>query len=216
MKTHHGIHSTKANYETLAIFKSVVTDSNIIVEASNDIVSLSYYLDKSQAMFNNAYDKFIDGVKRVVRNSLTYKKYIAYVRNDLGLTRDAFRADLVVDGSLLEMHHGPILSLQDYAQILVDYSYDMGLPISTYDIARLILKEHAKNQVQITLVTEDNHKLIHAGQLFLHMEQCFGNVQGFITEYRKWVVRNPRLVAKITQYMQLIEDDTPPWQDLAR
>jgi hypothetical protein len=156
-----------------------------------------YYLpfDKNELNFKDEKikDSFIKSVERRVRNSKLYKAYIDYLKTDLKLNRCAIFGNIESDKNSktkIEMHHGPIFTLYDYVNIvlnknLIEKNYEK---INTFDIAAEVLDLHKRKLVQTVMLCETAHATMKNPKLapFLSQEKAFGNIYEFIKEYHKY------------------------------
>ena len=186
-----------------------VTDNgNYRVQSKYDIFSQNFFFEPMQMFDGQLYENFINATERCIRTSLVYKAYIAYLKTEIGLTYDAFNANISHDVASLEMHHGPIFTLYDYVKIMMDYAFDVGIPVSTFSIAKLVMNEHEQNRVQVVMLTKNNHKLVHAGQLHVDLRQCHGSLYDFVHLYAKYIKRSPKLLRKLNDYKISLESGT--------
>lgn len=187
-------------------FSRTSTD-NYKIKSSNDIFAEAYYFEPIKMFDGTTYEKFIAGCESMIRTSLAYKAYIAYLKTELGLNRDAFNSNITDEMATLEMHHGPIFNLYDYVKIMIDYAFDVGIPVSSFNIAQLVMKEHELNNIQVVMLTKNNHSLVHAGKLNVDLRQCHGNLKEFIRKYGKYIKQSPKLLKKINRYKELLESE---------
>lgn len=183
----------------------VTETGNYRIQSKYDLFSQGFFFEPMQMFDGQTYENFIASTERCIRTSMVYKAYIAYLKNEIGLTYDAFNANISHDIASLEMHHGPIFTLYDYVKIMIDYAFDVGIPVSTFSIAKLVMNEHEKNRVQVVMLTKNNHKLVHAGQLHIDLRQCHGSLHEFIQLYAKYIKRSPKLLRKVNDYKISLE-----------
>lgn len=146
------------------------------------------YLDLSDPKIRTS---FIKRVEKIVRTSKLYKKYINYLKSDLGLTHCAVFGNIDSkkgDKTKIEMHHGPIFTLYDYVSIVLEKYLTNHLDINTFDIAAEVLDLHKRKLVQTVMLSESVHKSMDNKKLapFISMDMTFGNLLGFIQEYGKY------------------------------
>lgn len=146
------------------------------------------YLDLSDPKIRNT---FIKRVEKIVRFSKLYKKYINYLKSDLGLTHCAVFGNIDSkkgDKTKIEMHHGPIFTLYDYVSIVLEKYLTNHLDINTFDIAAEVLDLHKRKLVQTVMLSESVHKSMDNKKLapFISMDMTFGDLLGFVQEYGKY------------------------------
>ena len=183
------------------------TDSgNYRIKAKCDMFSQNFYLEPMSCFDGQQFEQFIKATERCIRTSLVYKAYISYLKNEIGLIYDAFQGNISHDVASLEMHHA-LFTLYDYVKIMIDYAFDVGIPVTTFSIAKLVMNEHAHNRILVVMLTKNNHMLVHARQLHVDMRQCHGNLKAFIQLYGKYIKRSPKLLRKLSDYKIELESD---------
>ena len=199
--------ATKKNKSSIENVDFTTTESgNYRIKAKCDMFSQNYYLEPMSCFDGQQFEQFIKATERCIRTSLVYKAYISYLKNEIGLTYDAFQGNISHDVASLEMHHA-LFTLYDYVKIMIDYAFDVGIPVTTFSIAKLVMNEHAQNRILVVMLTKNNHMLVHAGQLHVDMRQCHGNLKGFIQLYGKYIKRSPKLLRKLVNYKIDLDSD---------
>lgn len=157
-----------------------------IVDSNNAVYRIPFY--KGIEYFSNidSYVNFIKGVERIVRQSDEYKKYIYYLKNVVGLDHCQVLPDITPDekGKItIEMHHGPIFTLYDYAEIILEYYLIRGYKISTFRIADTLIEEHKKNHIQVVMLLSTVHEEVHNRNIFINYQQAWGDLNAFLKKY---------------------------------
>ena len=145
------------------------------------------------------YKKYINHIKRNVRQSEMYKEYIAYLKGEIRLNKCSLLATVDDNTATIEMHHGPIYSLHDICEIVLAHELRMGRSVDTFSIATLILKAHYDNAIQLVPVSQTVHQLVHAHKLFIPLESAFGNLEEFRNRFHSGF--NNRMLLKYNRYM---------------
>ena len=106
----------------------------------------------------------------------------------------------------IEMHHGPIFTLYDICEIGVDYFLSKKMKITTFRIAKWVLDEHFANRIQVVMLSTTMHQEVHDRQIFLNMQQAWGNLHEFLKRYKL----NRDLKEKYNRYVDesLMRDST--------
>lgn len=136
-----------------------------------------YFLDDA------AYKGFVKDVERMVRTSDDYKAFIQWVKRVLGINFCQVSSKILDGDATIEMHHGPIFTLYDYAAILLNDAIASGEKISTFRIASKLIEEHFALRVQVVMLAVTNHEAVSNRDLFLNIHQGIGNVDAFIKKY---------------------------------
>ena len=153
---------------------------------ANGLVTGFYQTKESLEDFD-IFNKFIKACESMIRTSKEYKRYIKYLKEDIGLNYDMTMPNITSgEGkkTKVEMHHGPILTLYDYCAICTDHLLKNNIPVTTFRIARLILKEHQLNHVRVVMLSTMNHKLIDTGDLWLDCNMGWGDQNKFLENYK--------------------------------
>lgn len=164
------------------------TSNNVIpiVDSCNSMYQIPLY--KNEEYFSNieSYVNFIKKCENLVRTNDRYKKYIYYLKNVVGLNHCQVLPDIEPDDSgkiSIEMHHGPIFTLYDYCEIILEYLLLKKRKISTFRVADIILDEHLKNHVQVVMLLSTVHEEVHNRNIFINYNQAFGDLEAFIDKY---------------------------------
>lgn len=129
----------------------------------SDVSDFYLPFDKAEDFFSIYENEinFYRGVEKLVRTDVFYKKYINYLINVVGMNTCQVLSNVEANENskvVMEMHHGPILTLFDITMILCNWYRHHGIPITTFDVADKILEEHQQNRVRVVLVTKSVHK----------------------------------------------------------
>lgn len=180
---------------------------NPTIDAETSLFELPFYKDADYLANLDNFVEFVKAVERMVRTSKYYSRYIKYLKEDMGLNFCQVLSNIQVmdekDNTKIEMHHGPILTLFDYVAIVTDDQLAKGKPVSTFRIADIVLQEHFENHVQVVMLTETVHQLVHDGKVFLNMKHAFGDLQAFLDKYRDGV--SDEYISKINKYIERSE-----------
>lgn len=178
---------------------------NPTLDAEDSIYELPFYKD-SEFFYNlDNYVFYIKGIEKLVRRSKYYKRYISFLKKDMGLNFCQVKGNIQENEDdkheLLEMHHGPILTLFDYCVIVLEYCLVNDIPISTFNIANIIIQEHYNFNIQTVMLCETVHQEVHDNKIFLNMKQGFGNLNNFLEKYKDGLL--PEQIVKINKYIEL-------------
>jgi len=155
---------------------------NTEVRAEGSWYSIPYY--KDGFMDTKEFNTFVRKVESLVRKSDEYKRYVGYVRNVVGLNRCSFMPNFTGDDAELEFHHYP-LTLWDCAAMISEHMViESKKKVSSITVAEELLAAHYRNEVGGVMLSKTAHQMTHAGLLFVHLSQVFGDVNGFIERYK--------------------------------
>lgn len=177
--------------------------NNTVIQAENGYFTIKYYKDASDFYDPKAYISFIKNVEKEVRSSEEYKLYIHYLKTEVGLDYCSVFGNITDDKADIEMHHGPILTLFDIVAIILEYRLKHNLPICTFAIAEIVLREHFNNNVQVVMLSKTAHESVHAGKIFISPSQAFGNINEFVNRYRDGFTQDQ--IDTFNKYVEIAE-----------
>lgn len=166
-------------------------DKNPKIKSKIDDSVLKYRLNKDDLTEPDVFERFVKDCEYAVRHDPRYANYISHLKTygfnfdvlQYGLNNEKF-PDLPI-----EMHHGPIFNLYEICSIVIDHMLNVGMDVTTFDVAKAVLDEHECHNIQVTMLTKTNHELAHDGKVFIHLNQCFGEPINFIKNYKRGIRR---------------------------
>lgn len=187
-------------------------NGNIVVGRTGYEKFIHLPLNKKDKYFMNPVDfiKFIKDVESLVRKSKEYSRYIAYLKNEVGLRSCTLFHNIDDSVAPIEMHHGPIFTLYDIVEIQVAYMFVHGEAINSMSVANNVLKDHFDNIIQVTMLCEMAHKGVHSfaktkdSKFFLSADGSFGDFRKFVEKYKDSLT--VQHVAKIKNYFKLYNE----------
>lgn len=182
---------------------------NPTLDSNDSIYELPFYKDAEFFYNLDNYVFYIKGIEKLIRSSKYYKRYIAHIKEDFGLNFCQVKGNIQENEDdkheLIEMHHGPVLTLFDCVAIVLEYSLVHKLNVSTFDIANIIIKEHFDHHIQTVMLCETVHQEVHDGKIFLNLNQGFGDLNAFLTKYKDGLL--PEQILKINKYIELSKEN---------
>lgn len=153
---------------------------------------IPFYQNNKSLKDLEIYNTYIKDIEKLVRKSKEYKAYKNHLMSDVGLNHcmvlPNISTELENDASkiTIEMHHGPILTLYDCCSIVVDHMLENKLPITTFRVANIIIKEHEADNIQVVMVCDLVHKLCHSNTspLYINPKQAWGKLDVFLNKYK--------------------------------
>ena len=142
-------------------------------------------------------NRFIKKTEQLVRRNDRYSKYIYELKTKKGLNHCQVLSHLTDKDCTIEMHHGPIFTLYDICDIMIDHFLRKGWEITTYDIADKVLDEHWANRIQVVMLSTSVHQDVHDREIFISTNQAWGNLTEFLKRYKL----SPELREKYNRYM---------------
>jgi hypothetical protein len=173
---------------------------NPTLDADTSEFEVPFYKDVEYFSNIDNFVGFVKGVERMVRTSNYYSRYVKYIIEDVGLRACQVLSNIDIDYAEVEMHHGPILTLFDYAAIITDYLLAKEKKINSFIVADILLEEHFSNNIQVVMLSKTIHEQVHENNIFINLNQAFGNLDAFSKKYRSGI--HPEQVRKINQYIE--------------
>lgn len=173
------------------------------IDADTSEFELPFYKTVDYFASIDNFVGFVKAVEKLVRTSTYYSSYIRYLKNDIGLTFCEVLSNIQEDDDhqgLIEMHHGPILTLFDYASIMTDWFIAHNKKINTFRVADKLLEEHYNNNIQIVMLSKTVHEEVHENNIFINLNQAFGNLNVFLKKYYDGL--HPEQIQKINSYIE--------------
>lgn len=153
---------------------------------------LKFKVAKDDLSEPDDFEHFIRSCEMMIRKDPRYKNYISELKS-VGFNKDVFQSAIDNEkfpNTKIEMHHGPIFNLFEICSIVTDHLLESGDKITTFDVAKIVLSEHEKHNIQIVMgLTKTNHELVHDGKMFVHINQSIGNIMNFIKKYKNGIKR---------------------------
>lgn len=174
-------------------------DPNKTVASPEAEFDISFNKDKYYFMNLENYVGFIKGCERAIRKHPDYSNFVDAIR-ELKMEHCQVLGNISRFDAVIEMHHGPMLTLFDYCAIVTDHLLNHDETVNTFKIAKIVLDEHYKEHVQIVMLCKTVHQLVDSGELFINLNQGIGDVNTFLKSYPDGL---DKYKAKINEYIDL-------------
>lgn len=176
---------------------------NPTIDADTSEFELPFYKDVEYFSNIDNFVNFVNAVIRMVRSSTYYSRYIAYLKEEVGLNFCQVLSNIQEESekdSLIEMHHGPILTIFDIVSIVTDYLLVKGKKINSFIVADIVLEEHYNNNIQVVMLSETVHEQVHENNVFINLNQAFGDLTAFLKKYKEGL--QPNHIKQINDYIE--------------
>ena len=134
--------------------------------------------------------KFIKRTEAIIRSSLEYRDYIAFLKDYVDMNHCAFFNKVEnAQGSRvrIEIHHEP-LTLFDIVQTVLNKHLDEGIPINDLFIADEVMDLHYKNQVGLIPLSKSIHQIVHNGtDIIIPLNLVYGDYKQFLDDYNEYL-----------------------------
>lgn len=166
---------------------------NEIYTNSLDVIKIDdlppYEIQDYDVFNEKDFKKYVNDVKKTVRNSLEYRQYIQYLRNYMNLNEDSFFENINnMDNSKvkIEIHHTPY-SLEDIVLTVFNKRvfYNEGLDVE--EVAKEVMYIHYFLIVGLIPLSSTVHELVHNNFVFIPTDRVVGNYKEFEETYKHWI-----------------------------
>ena len=151
--------------------------------------------------------KFVKRIEKIVRSSLEYKDYIAFLKDNVDMTACKFFNN--VDGLdnrriKIEIHHEP-LTLYDIVNVVVEKWLVEGIPLNDLYIADEVMRLHYENKVGLIPLSKTVHQLVHnSDDIIIPLPMVYGNYTAFLNEYADFIESGvPEIIDKLERKIAL-------------
>lgn len=159
--------------------------------------------------YNNARekDKIVKRIEKSIRQSMEYRDYISFLKDNIGMDACAFFNNINKDSSKgirIEVHHEP-LRLYDIVNIILKKYEDTGIPINDLMIAKESMEVHYKNLIGLIPLSKTLHEVVHnSDKLVIPAYMIYGDYKKFIEEYGDYMDDNQ--ISKIERMLERTKD----------
>lgn len=159
----------------------------------NDIIILNhipeYDIQDYDIYDEKSFKKYVEDIKRVVRSSIEYRRFVNYLRENMSMDRCAFLQNVSNNDTFkirIELHHSPF-TLHDIVLTIFNKRLFYGESLEVEMVAKEVMYIHYYLLVGIIPLAETVHELVHEQYLFIPLDKVMGNYEEFITAYGEWI-----------------------------
>lgn len=173
-------------------------DGDPQIVADNQFFGIQFNAN-STLMDDSDEVKLVKVAEKLVRKSFEYSHYLGYLKNDLGMTICSVMPQVNSEVASLEMHHYPF-TLFELCLIVLKKQQAKDEDITSFSIADEVLELHYQHRVGLVPLSKTVHDLVHAGKIFIRLQQAFGDILSFTREYKDYIPEDT-----IIQLFKIIE-----------
>ena len=148
-----------------------------------------YDIEDYDLMDEKDREKYIKDLERIVRNSFEYRRFIAYLRENMDMNECAIMENVSNKDNYkvkIEIHHSPF-TLYDICTTVLNKRLALGLPTNIELVALEVTALHYYLFVGLIPLSETVHQLVHSQYLFVPVTNVLGNYQAFIDNYHDYI-----------------------------
>ena len=135
------------------------------------------------------FRKYINDIKKTVRNSLEYRQYVQYLRQYMNMNECSFFENVNnMDTSKIkiEIHHSPY-TLEDIVVTVFNKRVFYGEDLDVEDVAKEVMYIHYFLMIGLIPLSETVHELVHNQYLFIPTNKVVGKYKEFENMYGNWI-----------------------------
>ena len=166
----------------------------VIPNNKEQVLNLGNIPDCDYETYNIWDDKdfkaLILDIKREVRKSFEYQRFIRYIKEYMNMHECAFLEDIENDGTThirIEQHHYPF-TLHDICIIVFNKRLYYKESLDLEMIAREVMCLHYKLMVGLIPLSETVHQLVHNKYIFIPIDKVLGRYQLFVDTYKEFML----------------------------
>lgn len=160
---------------------------------------------QNSVMDGKELKRFITAVERFIRTSMDYKKYLGFLKCEVGMNRCSVMGNIDGGTATIEMHHYPFTLFQ-ICEYVIDKMVAENKNVNTFSVAREVMRLHFENYVGLVPLSKSVHQMVHSGAIFIDLRQVFGNVKHFIDVYKEYIPNSE--IEKLEQIVTLSKNNT--------
>lgn len=188
-----------------------ISDRNIV-----NVVKKSYVAPEDMeytVQLNTDKDKikFIKRIEQLVRSSMEYRDYIAYLKEYVDMKHCAFFNNVENEqGSKvrIEIHHEP-LTLFDIVKTVINKFIEESIPLNDLYIADEVIELHYTNKVGLIPLSKSVHQIVHnSNEILIPLNLIYGEYRDFLEEYNDYLDEDilDKIEMKINQTRSFTEE----------
>lgn len=150
---------------------------------------------------DDVFIKTVKDVEKIVHSSIEYRRYIQYLKQELGRTTCSALTQIDIEdakGVSLEFHHYPF-TIFDII-FVVSSRYRKDDHVDCFAVANEVMLLHYRNEVQLIPLTITAHELAHDGILEIPKDKIHGDCEPFVEKYRDYIPQE--MMMKYLQYKE--------------
>lgn len=185
-------------------FKKHEEDTNEPVGELIEYNNINYiHIDEIPPFQNNTVltdinnDKLIKKIEKEARNSLEYKNYFRYLKENLDMKRCSYLPNITsaISNLNVELHHCPY-TLFDITKVVCNKLILQKGNALEFDICNEVMELHYKNMIGLIPLSPTVHELVHSGAIDVNPNITYGFWMKFIDEYKDFFTEDIQLKTK--------------------
>lgn len=164
------------------------------IEVKSNVEDLQLYSDNYPfslslriSNFENEsdYKKFVKNVEKMVRCSVEYRQWKAYIIDVLQINECMITHEKIDDVTIEVHHHIPSMFILISA--LVNKYIENEEEFCTFDVAQEAISLHFQNKIGYVTLIKSMHEKFHNGKLGIPIDLIKGDYMYFFNTYKKYI-----------------------------
>ncbi len=195
----------------LPVFKKNKENKSYFKVEKEEIFISSILYSKCDFDDEKTLPKLIKKIENIIRQSLEYKNFIKYLKQELNKNHCSFFKNIdhnkeKLDGVTIEFHHYPFTLYEIVYLVLSKMAENEDIIyVNKFEVADRVTQLHYQLKIGLVPLTKTLHELAHSGKLFINIKQVEGNVQAFIDEYKDYFT--PEMKSSLETLIKLSEEN---------
>ena len=132
-------------------------------------------------------ERFVKRCERVIRSSIEYRDYIAFLRDNVDMDKCAFFNKVSKESGRhikIEIHHEPF-TLYEIVMVVVQKHIAEGTTLNDLFISDEVMQLHYENKVGLIPLSKSIHQAVHSpgSKIIIPIHMCYGDYKQFVVEY---------------------------------
>lgn len=156
------------------------------------------------------FEKYIYYIEKIVRNSFEYRRFIRFLRENVGMDKCSFMENvnnIETFNVQIHLHHHPF-DLNSITKIVFRRRFEAKECLETEAVAKEVMWIHSNLLVGLIPLCETVHELVHNFYLFIPIDDVLGMVDEFIGLYKPWILPEQLdLYKSIVEYSRIYNEE---------
>ena len=157
----------------------------------------------------NEFNRYILYIEKIVRNSFEYRRFIRFLRNNVGMDKCSFFENVTNAETFkvqIHLHHHPF-DLNTITRIVFKRRFEAHECVETEAVAKEVMWIHSNLLVGLIPLCETAHELVHNFYLFIPIDNVLGMVDTFMEFYDPWIEpEHKNLYKSIVEYSKVFNE----------
>jgi hypothetical protein len=142
-------------------------------------------------------EKFIKYIEGIVRSSLEYKQFIAYLKQELNFINCSLFSNITSENKkdkiTIEFHHYPFTLYEIVDLVITKQQKECNqFTFNSFLLADEVMRLHYLGIIGLVPLSKTMHELAHSGKVFISLNQVFGKLESFLFKFEEYLNENQK------------------------